>query len=325
MRLSAATECYLRAKRANGLLYETEAAILSSFLRRVGDLNIEEITSKEITEFLDIRQCSNRRRMVKHSCLRMLFEFWTDHGQMPALLIPRLNRRSADHSPASFVYTRTELQRLIRATHEIDTRSLWAMSEATFRIILLFLYGTGAKIGEVLWLGHDDLDLKRNLVFLRGDRKILPRRIPFGKDLHEELRKYLHSEERRSMPPGSNVFVSKRGEPLRSYWTKKAFARLRARAGIVRVDRGMHRPRMQDLRQTFAVHRIASWIKEGADLNSMLPALSAYLGFSGFDSIQRLLRMTPERFKSALDELSPYKGRKHWRDDPGLMRFLETL
>jgi integrase/recombinase XerD len=82
---------------------------------------------------------------------------------------------------------------------------------------------------------------------------------------------------------------------------------------------------MRDLRQTFAVHRIASWIKEGADLNRMLPALSAYMGLAGVVSTQRFLFLTPERFKRELDKLSPLKGRKHWRDDPALMTFLASL
>lgn len=104
-----------------------------------------------------------------------------------------------------------------------------------------------------------------------------------------------------------------------------AFARLRVRAGVIRIDGGKRPPRMRDFGQTFAVHRIASWIKEGADLNRMLPALSAYMGLAGVVSTQRFLFMPPERFKRELDKLSPFKGRKHRRDDPAPMNFLASL
>lgn len=325
MILSEAIERYLRAKRVNGLAYETEAFILSAFRRCVGEVLIGEVTTKQVVEFLTIRPCSNGRWLTKHSCLRMFFEFWTDRGRISALPMPQANRADRDRVAAPFIYTRTDLQRLIQATHASQTNGLCAMSGRTFRTVLLTLYGTGARTGEIFWLKRHDLDLKRNLIFLRGDRKILPRRVPLNKDLREELSNYLHSEERRSAPPSPNVFVSHRGEPLGAHMVSIAFARLRARAGVLRVDAEMRRPGMSDLRQTFAVHRIALWIKEGADLNRMLPALSAYMGFSGLCSVQRFLQMTPERFKRELDSLSPYKSRKHWRDDQGLMRFLASL
>jgi hypothetical protein len=46
---------------------------------------------------------------------------------------------------------------------------------------------------------------------------------------------------------------------------------------------------------------------------------------SGCVSTQRFLFLTPEWFKHELDKLSPFKGRKHWRDDPALMTFLASL
>lgn len=62
-------------------------------------------------------------------------------------------------------------------------------------------------------------------------------------------------------------------------------ADIRRMAGIVRDDGARYQPRMHDLRHTFAVHRLTAWIKRGADLNRMVPALSAYMG--KFASAQR--------------------------------------
>ncbi len=42
-----------------------------------------------------------------------------------------------------------------------------------------------------------------------------------------------------------------------------------------RHDGARYQPRLHDLRHTFAVHRLTAWIKRGADLNRMIPALSA--------------------------------------------------
>jgi hypothetical protein len=35
--------------------------------------------------------------------------------------------------------------------------------------------------------------------------------------------------------------------------------------------------------------------------------------------------MTPERFRTQLNKLSPQCGKKRWRDDAKLMRFLDNL
>ena len=325
VRVSEAIERYLRAKRDSGLAYATEAGILCAFRRHRNDMLLEEITSVHIVEFLNFRQCSNRRWMMKHSCLRMFLEFWADRGHISSLPMPEPKRRNRDPAATPFIYTQSEVRRLLQTVPANHFHGLCVVGKLTFRTILLTLYGTGAMTGEIFRLKLDELDLKRKMVFLRGNRKILPRTVPLNKDLCEELNDYLRSRERRSVPASQTVFVSKRGEPLQARSISLAFARLRSRSGVVRMEGGFREPRLGDFRQTFAVHRIADWIKEGADLNRMLPALSAYMGFSGLCSIQRFLRLTPERFTHALDELSPYKTRRRWRDDPQLMKFLGNL
>jgi hypothetical protein len=81
---------------------------------------------------------------------------------------------------------------------------------------------------------------------------------------------------------------------------------------------------LSDLRFTFAVHRITSWIRGGADLNRMLPALAAYMG-QRLGSTERYYHLTPERFKKHLKKLSSQGHHGHWRDDRRLMEFLASL
>ena len=60
---------------------------------------------------------------------------------------------------------------------------------------------------------------------------------------------------------------------------------------------------MDDLRTTFAVHRLTTWLRQGADLNRLIPALSAYMGQCGLGSSERYLKLTPERFRTQLNRL----------------------
>jgi len=323
MRLSVALEAYLQKKRANGLRYLSEEGLLSAFQRFVSDLPLDEITPEQVLDFLNRGQVSNVVRFNKLRRFQMFFDFLTDRGFMPSLVIPG-PRRVEDERPCPFVYTRTDVRNLIQAVRGNQYNSSCVVTEATLRTILLTLYGTGALPAEIFWLKRHDLDLKRRLIFLRGDRIVAPRKVPLSRDLCALLGSYLRSPERRRVV-SSNIFVSKLGRPIGrdSMWT--SFRRLCMRSGVFRVDGSKLNPRMRDLRQTFAVHRIASWIEQGSDLNRMLPALSAYMGMGGVASAERFLLITPERFKKELNSLSPRKPRRHWRDDAELMKFLASI
>ncbi len=190
--------------------------------------------------------------------------------------------------------------------------------------MLLVLYATGALISEVLALLEDSVNLKNAEIAIRSNRFGRSRTIPIGPDLQDVLRIFL-----RSNPPGKPkfgyLFSKKDGRPIRARTLASNFRELRQIAGITRSDGATYQPRMHDLRSTFAVHRITSWIRNSADLNRMLPALSIYMGQLGLASTERYLSLTPERFRKDLDKLSPRRGRNHWRDDPSLMKFLAEL
>ena len=121
------------------------------------------------------------------------------------------------------------------------------------------------------------------------------------------------------------MFSYKDGRPINEGVLGKAFRRLCPLAGIRRNDGAVYQPRLHDLRHTFAVHRLTSWIKQRADLNRLLPALAVYIGQAGLGSTERYLTLTPERFRKQLSRLSPQHRKKRWRDNPALMRFLDGL
>jgi integrase/recombinase XerD len=162
------------------------------------------------------------------------------------------------------------------------------------------------------------------VITIQGSRFNRVRRIPICSDLQQAMRRYLHMTVRRKII-SPNFFVTRDGRALNAVTLAKSFQRLRRIAGIARHDGSKHQPRMHDLRHTFAVHRITEWFKQGADLNRMLPALSACIGQVGLGSTERYLSMTPERFRKQLVKLSPQRRKRRWRDDAALMKFLTEL
>ena len=81
--------------------------------------------------------------------------------------------------------------------------------------------------------------------------------------------------------------------------TERIFRLLCERAGIRRTDGGRFQPRLHDIRHTFALNRLISWHRQGADVQRLLPFLSTYLGHIDVAATQRYLAMTPELLHEA--------------------------
>jgi integrase/recombinase XerD len=202
-------------------------------------------------------------------------------------------------------------------------RSSCLISSETLGALILFLYGTGMTVGEALHIRFADISLKAGTVTIRNNRCNRSRKIPICKDLQETARNY--AAWRSKLRIHCEHFVKNDGFALVTTSLVINFRKLRKLALIRGVGGPDSQPTMQDLRPTFAVHRITSWIRNGADLNRMLPALAVYLGHAGLSSTQKYLSMTPERFRKELNKLSPIRNKKRWRDDEVLMNFLAAL
>jgi integrase/recombinase XerD len=235
---------------------------------------------------------------------------------------PPMSPESRTFTP--YVFTRAEIRSLLTATRPCQRLRLCEMDAETFRCLLLTLYGTGALVGELLHLRVEDISFKRRKISLSGNRVIDSRTVPLCPDLAKELKMFAALKHQRRSADRC-FFRTKDGRPLTQALVRVRFMYLRQLAAVERQDGASYQPRMHDLRSTFAVHRITTWIKEGADLNRMLPALAAYMGLSSLVATERYLALTPERYRKQLRMLSPQRGHRRWRDDPALMKFLVNL
>lgn len=322
MNLVAATEAYLKRKRDEGLVYSWCAGYLAGLCRQVGDVSLENITTREIATFLDGPKTSPSTWLEKYHMLRSFFDFWLARGEIRVLPMP-VKRKVSDRPFIPYIFTHSEIRLLLNGARNTRKVKRSKIDSTTLRTILIFLYGTGVRVGEALRLLVEDVDLKKSAISIHGNRFNRSRIIPIGPDLKKVLEVYTAS--RRKEVKNHHFFLDKKGEGLSYGKLEQMFRRLRRKSGIRRQDDSCYQPRMYDLRHTFAVHRIAGWIKHGANLNRMLPALAVYMGLTGFRSTERFLAFTPERFRAQLIKLSPRRGKKRWRDDPELMNFLSAL
>ena len=323
MKVSEGVSPYLARRRAAGLLFERPEALISGFCRHIGDIQFDQLEIRHVLTYLDAAHTANRTWRTKYQMLLRFLEFWFYRGAMPDLLMPP-PKPPERQTFVPYVYSRAELRALLRATTQDQRKRERALDRQTLRTIILLLYGTGARLGEVLNLSHNDINLKARLMTISHPHLRRSRSIPLGADLCDVLKRYLLWRLRQNFQ-SDYLFVTKSDGPVSKGRMTVDFQRLRSIAKVSRGDGTQQQPRLDDLRYTFAVHRITSWIRNGADLDRMLPAMAAYMGQTGLGATERYLAMTPERFRKALNKLSPTHSRNKWRNDPALMKFLASL
>lgn len=323
MNLREGIEVYVRSRQSEGTPWAKGAQTLRALYRQIGDVPIERIRVNHVVPIFDGSPTSAGTWYNKYCVVRQFFVYWKSRDEVYSLPLPP-PRPTPAKTFVPYVYSRLELRRLMAASRILQRGLNFVIGAHTFRTLLLFLYGTGAGLSEAVQLERCDVDFRSRRLTFRSSHSHLAREIPIGSDLYDILLNYYrtHHHEQTVTP---QFFLTKNGDPIKAGTASKTFQKVRRRASIVRCDGATYQPRIQDLRNTFAVHRLTAWFKHGANMGRMIPALSAYMGQHDLAAAERYLRLTPERFRTQLNKLSPKRGKKRWRDDPTLMRFLESL
>jgi integrase len=271
MTFSESIARYVVHKNGSGVMFDSGKRYLVSLSRRIGDKDLSMVRVDDVMAFLNDSKGQNSTWRMKYNVLIRFFEFWASRGEMSYLLFPP-PKPGVRRSFAPHIYSRDELRALFRALdHGRETHIL--VHRVTMRTLMLFLYGTGALLGEAISLQLEDVDLENRKISIENRISTRSRQIPICDDLSDILRRFLKWRLKNKFV-NSHFFVNRRDEPLRISPVEKKFCRLRKSANIWRELSASCQPRLQDLKCTFAVHRITSWIRSGADLNRMLPALA---------------------------------------------------
>jgi integrase len=324
MKLHEGVDAYVEGRRTYGAVYPNGIQTLSAFCRYAGDIPLDTIRERQVAAFLDGPATSEATWQNKYKQLRNFFLFWLARNAISAVPMP-LRRPPVDSPFRPYIYTRAEIRRLLSMIRIGQKNSNCKIDIRTMRVLILFLYGTGALLSDALTLQRDDLDFRKRTITIRSSRPYRSRTIPICLDLYNVLRRYHATNHQSNTVRATYLFLNKYGEALTEYAVETTFRRLRKVAGVTRRDGAASGPRLHDLRHTFAVHRIDGWIKHSADLNRMLPALSVYMGRHGLGSSDRYLTLSPERFRAQLNKLSPLRGSRKWRHNPALIKFLTEL
>jgi integrase/recombinase XerD len=286
-----------------GTRFARAEGALKALLRSSGDRPLDQVTPRQISNYLDGSGMSAYTWWREYQIIRSFFQFWISRNKLAGLPMPR--PQAALPPPfRPYIFSRTELVRLLLA---IERTPLF--DPMTVRTFLLFIYGTGARVYEAINLRVSDINFQNKIVSLRRPEGEHRRILPISRTLRNALDLYLQSSAQQR--GGTDlVFVTRDGKRLRRNTLRYNFVRICARARIHQEHGYSPTPGMHDLRHTFAVHVLETWVREGKDLRQKLPVLSGYMGHALLKSTELYLRLVPDRFVKPLSRLQEPPNRK---------------
>ena len=173
-----------------------------------------------------------------------------------------------------YLYSDAEIRALIGAAATLQPQ----LRAATYQTLISLLAITGIRIGEAIGLDDEDFDTGRELLVVRRAKYGKHRLVPLHPSAVCALARYAefrrHAQPRPASPA---LFLSTAGTRLWHSNIGLTFARLAERAGITRRSASC-RPRIHDVRHSFAVATVLGWYRDGADIPALMPRLSTYLG-----------------------------------------------
>ncbi len=259
---------------------------------RPDDLRPDEVEPATVRAFLAAmtRQGLSRRSQGRAlSAVKSLFRFACLNGSLGA-------------NPASSVRTPKQEKTLPRHLRpgEVERLIEAPASDNPFgrrdRALLELLYATGLRVGELVSLDRQDIDLKARVLRVVG-KGGKERMVPFGSVAAKALATWLEDwDALRSRRPeavahAEPVFLNNRGDRLGDRTVRQIVDRHAATAG---VPAGVH---PHTLRHTFATHLL----EEGADLRT----IQELLGHSSLATTQRYTHVEIERMLNVYRESHP--------------------
>jgi integrase/recombinase XerD len=299
MTIHHAVETFIRHKESIGHVFATDARVLRRFCGFVGpQTSLKKISTELISTYLDENKAATANYWKRqYHALKGFYIFAVQQSFTTHSPLPRSRSCRSTFSP--YIFTRAEIRSLLDGTASYQT-IIQRLQPNTLRTMLLLLYGTGLRISEAVGLSVGEVDLEHGLLTIRRTKFYKTRLVGLGADICKALKQYRCELKPKSHPKntGDAFFTCRNGSPVTHHLIRNAFVRLRKYVAVKRED-VKQQPRLHDLRHTFAVHRLISWYRCGANVQRMLPLLATHLGHISIESTRHYLTMTPELLEQA--------------------------
>jgi integrase len=167
---------------------------------------------------------------------------------------------------------------------------------------------TGLRIGEALGLDRDDFDPIHGLLTVRDSKFGKSREVLLDRSTVRALIDYGEIRDRLCPRPDTRSFLlTTRGTRPAHPTICQPFHKLIDQAGV-RHATPSKRPRVHDLRHSFAVKTLLGWYRDSGDVAARMPLLSTYMDHVDPAATFWYLSAAPELLALAAERLEQAEG-----------------
>lgn len=301
--LHQAVADYLRIRRALGYKLERHGRLLPQFADYLSEVGASTVTTEHALSWAMQPGGDKTRWWGDRLSIVRGFASWLTTID-PAAEVPPTNL--LPHRPqraTPYVYSEADIAALLRACDTIRS----PMRAATYRTLIGLLAVTGMRIGEAIALNTDDVDFEHGLLRVRSGKFGKARQLALHATTVQELGNYQRLRARyRPRPQTAALLSSTTGTRLIYGNVKTTFTQLAAQAGLQPRSRSC-RPRLHDLRHSFAINAILQGYRSGADTQTRLAVLATWLGHSDPAHTYWYLSAAPELLALAGQRLEQHQ------------------
>lgn len=295
---------YLAVRRALGYTLARPEKLLAQFLTYLDDLGEEHLRTETALTWARLPTGADRswwsyRLSIVRGFAAHLRTIDPVSEVPPADLLPWRRCRATP-----YLYADGDVAALLAAAATLRTPH----RVATYRTLIGLLVVTGMRVGEAIGLDRGDFDAIHGVLLIRHGKFGKSRALPLHASAVDALRHYLRRRDRpRAATRTPAMLVSTTGTRLLYANVQCTFRQLVCRAGL-KPRSAACRPRLHDLRHSFAVRTMLDGYRRGDDPAARFPRLSTYLGHVDPGKTYWYLSAAPELLALAGRRLERHLG-----------------
>jgi integrase/recombinase XerD len=294
-------EEYLAMRRALGHRLSCQGRLLTDFATQMDRAGQASLTVRHALDWACSTSAGPVTRRQRLSVIRCFARHLAALDPSCEVPPPRLLTATA-RRPAPYLYSPQEISALITAAGTLSP----PMRAATCQALISLLAAAGMRISEALTMTRGDADLDAGVLRVTGKYGKV-RLIPLHPTMTAALARYTVIRDRHCpAPTAGTFFLATTGRALHPNIARATYWQILERAGIS-APPGRPRPRVHDLRHSFAVAAYLRWYRDGAGVSAMAPVLSDYLGHRCPSDTYWYVTAAPELLALAAQRLIPFK------------------
>ncbi len=284
--LMHAVDTYLAIRRAAGFKLDA----VEGYLRNFAQFATAQGDTHVVTRTAIAWAAQAASEPQRHNRLNVVVRFARfSHAEDPRHDIPPARVFCGQrHRPTPYIFREQDIQALV--THAARLGPSGSLRPQTYSTLVALLAVTGLRISEALALRFQDVTPDGLVIRETKFRK--SRLVPLHETATSALQGYLAQRCALALDD-DHLFVSSRRRPLSYFTVVKTFHQLLDAAGIP-ADPDRPRPRLMDLRHTFASRALETCPDGRDNVGRHMLALTTYMGHARVASTYWYLEQTPQ-------------------------------